>query len=93
MIKVADGYDYILPKINNWYEPLHAIYSKNCIEPIDVILKQGKKVIVELFKYVKVRYVEEEEVDRFDPKHLSFFNINTMQDMEKARKILRGAGA
>jgi len=92
MIKVADGYDYILPKINNWYEPLHAIYSKNCIEPIDSILKQGKKVIVELFNYVKVRYVEAEEVDRFDPQHLSFFNINTVEDMARARKIMEGTG-
>jgi molybdopterin-guanine dinucleotide biosynthesis protein A len=93
MIKVADGYDYVLPKINNWYEPLHAIYSKNCIDPIDMILKEGKKVIVELFNYVKVRYVEAEEVDRFDPQHLSFFNINTAEDMEKARKIMGGAEA
>jgi molybdopterin-guanine dinucleotide biosynthesis protein A len=93
MIKVADGYDYTLPKINNWYEPLHAIYSKNCIGPINSILEQGKKVIVELFKYVKVRYVEAEEIGRFDPQHLSFFNINTREDMEKAKKIIEGAGA
>ena len=93
MIKVADGYDYILPKINKWYEPLHAIYSKNCIDPINSILEQGKKVIVELFSYVKVRYIEAEEVDKFDPHHLSFFNINTAEDMEKARKIMGGAEA
>jgi len=93
MIKVADGYDYVIPKINNWYEPLHAIYSKNCIDPINTILEQGKKVIVELFNYVKVRYIEAEEVDRFDPQHLSFFNINTVEDMEKARNLMGGAGA
>jgi molybdenum cofactor guanylyltransferase len=93
MIKVADGYDYILPKIDKWYEPLHAIYSKNCIDPTRVLLEQGKKVIVELFDHVKVRYVEAEEVNKYDPQHLSFFNINTVQDMEKARKIVEGAGA
>jgi molybdenum cofactor guanylyltransferase len=90
MIKVADGYDFILPKIDNWYEPLHAIYSRNCINPIKSILEQGKKVIVELFNYVKVRYIEAEEVDRFDPQHLSFFNINTIKDMEQAKKITGG---
>jgi len=93
MMKVADGYDYTLPKINNWYEPLHAIYTKNCIEPIKTILEQGKKVIIELFSYVKVRYIEAAEVERFDPQHLSFFNINTLEDMEKARKIIGGAKA
>jgi molybdopterin-guanine dinucleotide biosynthesis protein A len=91
MIKVADGYDFILPHINSWYEPLHAIYSRNCINPIKSILEQGKKVIVELFNYVKVRYVEAKEIDQFDPKHLSFFNINTREDLERAKKITEGA--
>jgi molybdopterin-guanine dinucleotide biosynthesis protein A len=90
MIKVADGYDFILPRVNELYEPLHAIYSKNCINPINSILEQGKKVIIELFNYVKVRFIEAEEIDRFDPKHLSFFNINTVEDMEIAKLIARG---
>ncbi len=88
MIKVADGYDFVLPHVNKWYEPLHAIYSKNCISPIETILKQGKKVIVELFNYVKVKFIEADEIDKFDPKHLSFFNINTKEDMEQAKKII-----
>jgi len=91
MIKVADGYDFILPRVNKLYEPLHAIYSKNCISPINSILEQGKKVIIELFDYVKVKFIEAEEIDRFDPKHLSFFNINTIEDLEKAKSIARGA--
>ena len=90
MIKVADGYDFILPHVNSWYEPLHAIYSRNCISPIKSILDQGKKVIVELFNYVKVRYVDAKEIDQFDPKHLSFFNINTREDLERAKIITEG---
>ena len=27
MANAAEGYDFTLPHINNWYEPLHAIYS------------------------------------------------------------------
>jgi molybdopterin-guanine dinucleotide biosynthesis protein A len=92
MIKVAEGYDFVLPRVNNLYEPLHAVYSKNCIEPINKILKQGKKVIIELFNYVKVRFVEVKEIEQFDPNHISFFNINTKEDLEKARKITEGAG-
>jgi molybdopterin-guanine dinucleotide biosynthesis protein A len=90
MIEVSDGFDFVLPRINNLFEPLHAVYSKNCVAPIEFILKQGRKVIIELFNFVKVRYVEAEEVDRFDPQHLSFFNINTQEDLELARKIARG---
>jgi molybdopterin-guanine dinucleotide biosynthesis protein A len=91
MIKVSDGFDFVLPRVNNLYEPLHAIYSKNCIIAIESIFKQGKRVIIELFNYVKVRYIETGEVDRFDPQRLSFFNINTKEDLETARKMTEGA--
>lgn len=90
MIEVSNGFDFVIPRVNNLFEPLHAVYSKNCVDPIEFIIKQGRKVIIELFNFVKVRYVEAEEIDRFDPKHLSFFNINTKEDLELARKIARG---
>jgi molybdopterin-guanine dinucleotide biosynthesis protein A len=90
MIEVSDGFDFVLPRVNNLFEPLHAVYSKNCTAPIEFMLKQGRKVIIELFNFVKVRYVEAEEIDRFDPKHLSFFNINTKEDLELAKNIASG---
>jgi molybdopterin-guanine dinucleotide biosynthesis protein A len=93
MMKVAEGYDLTLPRVNNWYEPLHAIYSRNCIDPAKNMMDQGKKVIVELFNYVKVKFVEAEEIERFDPQHLSFFNINTQADKERALKIIEGTAA
>jgi molybdopterin-guanine dinucleotide biosynthesis protein A len=92
MIEKSEGYDFILPKVNGFFEPLHAIYSHNCIAPIKSIMEQGKKVIIELFKYVKVRYIESGEVDRFDPEHLSFFNINTKEELALAREIVGKSG-
>ncbi len=90
IFEVSDGFDFVLPRINSYFEPLHAVYSKNCIKPAETLIKQGCKVIVELFNYVRVRYVEAEEIDRFDPKHMSFFNINTKEDLKLARKIIAG---
>ena len=37
------------------------------------------------YSRVRVRYVEAEEVDRFDPEHRSFFNINTPDDWLRAQ--------
>ncbi len=90
IIEVSDGFDFVLPRVDNLYEPLHAVYSQNCVTPIETILGQDKKVIIELFNYVKVRYIGAEEIDRFDPQHLSYFNINTKEDLERARKIAGG---
>jgi len=91
MTEVADGFDFVIPRIGTFFEPLHSIYSKNCISPIETMINKNRRVIIELFDFVKVRYVEAEEIDRFDPEHLSFFNINTIEDLELARKITDGA--
>ena len=90
LLRSAVNFDIAIPRRNNLVEPLHAVYSKNCIASIESILKQNKKVIVELFDYVKVRYVEANEIEQFDPQHLSFFNINTKEDLEQAKNIARG---
>jgi molybdopterin-guanine dinucleotide biosynthesis protein A len=92
MIEVSEGYDFVLPRVNNLYEPLHAVYSKNCVRPAEKIIKEGRKVIIELFDHVRVRFIEAEEINRFDPQHLTYFNINTREDLKRARKIARGAG-
>lgn len=91
MTEVAEGFDFVIPKIGTFFEPLHAIYSKNCVTPIETMIRKTRRVIIELFDFVKVRYVEAEEIERFDPEHLSFFNINTVEDLELARKIADGA--
>jgi molybdopterin-guanine dinucleotide biosynthesis protein A len=41
---------------------------------------------------VKVRYVEEDEINRFDPEHLSFFNVNTQAALARARKLAAERG-
>ncbi len=88
LFEISDGFDFVLPRIGAFFEPLHAVYSKNCAPPAESLIKRGRRVIIDLFDYVKVRYVEAEEIDRYDPERLSFFNINTKEDLELARKIL-----
>jgi molybdopterin-guanine dinucleotide biosynthesis protein A len=77
----------IIPRVGSLREPLHAIYSRSCLPAIEQLLKKGNYTTDRLPSLVKVRYVEAEEINRFDPKHLSFFNINTRADLEMARKL------
>ena len=89
MIILAREHDVVIPRIGGLPEPLHAIYSKNCLEPIDRLLARGGLKIIDFFSEVRVRYVEESEVDIFDPQHLSFFNVNTPNDLEEMKKLAR----
>ena len=68
--------------------PLHAIYSKRCLGPIKELLEKGDLRIIAFFSQVRVRYVEQEEIDPFDPHHLSLFNINTPADVERAQAMI-----
>ena len=87
MIQLSTNFDIVTPRVGNLVEPLHTVYTKSCLAPIEQMIKQGKLRVDKLFSLVRVRYVEAEEIERFDPKHLSFFNINTKADMEKAREL------
>jgi molybdopterin-guanine dinucleotide biosynthesis protein A len=87
MIDIADGFDIVAPRVDNFVEPLHTVYSRDCLEPIEYMLNHDRRSVNQLLNLVRVRYVENEEIKRFDPKHLSFFNINTRADLEKARGL------
>ncbi len=89
MIQISASFDLIVPRLNNMVEPLHAVYSKDCLAPIEHLLKLGRLSLLELLTLVNVRYVEAEEINRFDPENLSFFNVNTEDDLEKARKLVK----
>ena len=89
MVQVSPGFDVVVPRVGNWVEPLHAVYSKSCQAPIERLLSQGEVRVRALFGLVKVRYIEGDEISRFDPKHLSFFNINTEADLEMAQQLAK----
>lgn len=89
MILLSPGQDVVIPRIGELTEPLHAIYSKQCLPPIGRLLSAGSLKIIDFFPEVRVRYVEEQEIKLFDPQCLSFFNINTPADLEKARSLAR----
>ncbi len=89
MIQLSPSFDVVVPRLGNMVEPLHAVYSKNCLASVESLLKQGNLSITELLTLVRVKYVEAAEIDRFDPKHLSFFNINTEADLSRARELVK----
>jgi molybdopterin-guanine dinucleotide biosynthesis protein A len=89
MIQISPSFDLVVPRVGDLVEPLHAVYSKGCLAPIEGLLNQGELRVSALFDLVKVRYVEADEIDSFDPKHLSFLNINTKADLAMARQLAK----
>lgn len=89
IIEAAPGYDAAIPRLGGMLEPLHAVYRRSCLEPIKAKLEAGRLGIHKIFDTLHTRYVEEEEIDRYDPAHWSFFNVNTEADLNAAREVSR----
>jgi molybdenum cofactor guanylyltransferase len=90
MAAIAPGYDLIAYHQDDRPEPLHAVYSRNCLAPMKSLIERNERRIVGVLPFIKIRYLTEAEIKRFDPGHLSFFNINTEADLQKAQAIARG---
>lgn len=85
--KVDSNYQVVVPKVKGYFEPLCAIYSKDCIPIIEGMLKKKFFKISKLFSEVNTRTVEDSILKKYDPSLHSFFNINTEEDYKKALKI------
>jgi len=81
LIKQANEYDVIVPRTEDGLQPLHAVYSKNCLESIKNIIGMGKYKIIDFYPLVKTKIIEESELISLDINlnlmRESFVNINT----------------
>lgn len=92
MLSLATDYDVVIPRLGSFTEPLHAIYGKACLPHMRALLDQNRRQIVAFLDQVHVRYVDEGEIERFDPQHRSFLNINTPEDWEQVQALLAEQG-
>lgn len=92
MALLSSGYDVVVPRWQGEVEPLHAIYSRNCVSAIEPVLRRGGGRIYDLYAQLAVRYLEPEEVIQFDPDGLSFFNINSPEDWIRAQEMAARTG-
>jgi molybdopterin-guanine dinucleotide biosynthesis protein A len=86
LIRNIDSFDVIVPKAEDGLQPLHAIYSKTCLEPIREIIKKGKYKIIDFYPMAKIKIIEEHEFRSLDPMAESFINVNTPEELLLTKK-------
>jgi molybdopterin-guanine dinucleotide biosynthesis protein A len=87
MFTEADGFDVVVPCINNDLEPLHAIYSKRCISFIEKCLINNQFRLISFYPYVQVKYLTENNLANYNLSEV-FYNINTQADYQRAKDFL-----
>ncbi len=87
MISLEGNYDILVPKVDGHYEPIHAVYSARCVKCIERSIKNNNLKIIDTFKQLKIKTVDEDILRRYDPDLLFKANVNTKSDMAKAMAL------
>lgn len=86
LINHREDYDVVIPVTPDGHHPTCAIYSRNCIKPIEAQIAVGKLKIADFFPHVKVNRIDfSAQCPPCDPN--MFFNINTNEDYLEALSI------
>ena len=88
LLSSTEGFDAVVPVVQGRPEPTHAAYAKACLPHIERKLIDNDLKIARFFDDVRVNLVPEDEVRRFDPELLSFFNVNTQDDLDRALALV-----
>ena len=89
---LTDEWDVVMPRWQGREEPLHAFYRRTCVPAIEGLLDGGRRRFVDFLPEVRVRYVSQEEIERFDPEGRSFWNVNSKADLARLLPLLPGVG-
>jgi len=88
VVSRAGEADVVIPKVGEQYETLHALYAKACLPHMEAVLQARRFRVVGFFPKVKVLEIPEAGVARLADPHLCFMNVNTPDELARARSIL-----
>ena len=82
--------DIVMAKLDARLHPMHALYSKRCVPALEAMIQARQLKIQEIVSQssLRVRYVTEGDLLTIDPSGRSFYNVNTVADLEAARSLL-----
>ena len=76
-------FDAVIPVWEQREEVLHAVYSDALIPVFEDAIRLQQYKLTNALVSTHVRYIEQDEIRRFDPTGDSFRNVNTPIDYEK----------
>ena len=82
-LSLAQTADIVVQRTKDYWQPLHAIYPRTLLKPIERLLQQGELKIIKTYQGMRVREVTGEELKPFDPDLHTLSNINTPEELKK----------
>ena len=85
VIERAAEADVVIPRAGGQLETLHACYARTCLGPMERRLRAGQLKITGFWDEVRVLTIAEEEVARLADPAVVFSNVNTPEELARAR--------
>lgn len=86
--QISDDIDIVAPRVGGYPQGLHAIYSQSCRQPIQEQLAANRLKVIRFYDRMRVRYLDEADYGLYDVDGRSFVNLNTPEDLRRARQLL-----
>jgi molybdopterin-guanine dinucleotide biosynthesis protein A len=83
--------DIVVPRWYGRIEPLIGIYTKYCIHSIRESIKRKCLSPIDFINGCRLRthFIDEGGISRFGNPNIIFYNVNTEEDLNAARRIMR----
>jgi molybdenum cofactor guanylyltransferase len=86
LYSLREGSDGVVPTGPDGCEPLFAVYSEGCREPMCRFLERGDYCILDLYPGLNIRYVPVEQLTHLEGADRTFINVNTPEEFTRAEK-------
>jgi molybdopterin-guanine dinucleotide biosynthesis protein A len=85
---LEEDVDLVIPRSEEGYEPLHAVYRREaCLPAIESAIQADQWRVISWFPQVKVHTLTADEIKRYDLLGLAFWNVNTPEEFSQAEAI------
>jgi molybdopterin-guanine dinucleotide biosynthesis protein A len=83
LVSLLGEHDAAVPRVCGKTHPLHAVYTGDCAAAAKRQIESGDLRLRALLAKLRVRWVEESEIEATDPERRSLLNVNTPEDWGK----------
>ncbi len=83
LIDAPGEQDITIPMVGQYYQPLHAVYSRSCLPHLLRLIGLNSLKISGVFPYVTMKVIKDEPCFHNSRGDLVFSNINTSEELER----------
>ncbi|MEQ8201813.1 MAG: molybdenum cofactor guanylyltransferase [Syntrophomonadaceae bacterium] len=87
MISRLNGYDSVVPRLDNQLQPLAAVYSRRCLPVLTNCLQTNRVKLIRIFDELNALEITRSEIEQFGVAEEMFLNVNDIEALNLAAQI------